>query len=74
MLNDLVGCMNEAMNEIHGENQSVDLIQWTDSWLKKQGPNTLIVEASKKGDGSHSFKLNVRQGFANEYASEEYRE
>ena len=55
------------MKEVRGSD--IDLIKWTDSWLKTQGPNTLIVEHDKKTN-----QLNIRQGFGNEYATKEYRE
>lgn len=34
-LNDLVTCMNEAMSEVNQGKSEIDLIKWTDSWLKK---------------------------------------
>ena len=75
VLTDLVNCMNEAKIELTDEEakgeSKIDLIAWTDSWLKQQGPNTLIIESTKQQDG---FKLNMRQGFANEHASRVYRE
>ena len=45
-LNDFVGCMTEALKEVKGEAEAtrLNLIGWTDSWLKSQGPSTLIVE------------------------------
>ena len=33
VLNDLVTCLNEALQETNPNNQ-IDLIKWTDSWLK----------------------------------------
>ena len=66
--------MNEAMLEVHGNERAIDLIKWTDSWLKRQGPNTLIVEAVVKGAAAATPTLNIRQGFANEYADQIYRE
>ena len=73
VLNDLVGCLNEAMCEVRAAENStapeIDLFQWTDSWLKKQGPNTLLVERDPA-----TQTWNIRQDFANEYASSEYRE
>ena len=44
VLTDLVNCLNEAMREVRGDDSQIDLIKWTDSWLKTQGPNTLLVE------------------------------
>ncbi len=35
VLTDLVTCMNEAMREIQGDKATIDLIKWTDSWLKQ---------------------------------------
>lgn len=43
VLNDLVNCLKEALQETQPNNQ-IDLIKWTDSWLKQQGPNTLQAE------------------------------
>ena len=45
-LNDFVGCMTEALEAVKGEAEAtrLNLIGWTDSWLKSQGPSTLIVE------------------------------
>jgi len=33
-LNDLVNCMNEALTSASGSRTPLDLIKWTDSWLK----------------------------------------
>jgi hypothetical protein len=35
-----VECLQEAHNEVHKES-SLDLKQWTDSWLKTKGPNEI---------------------------------
>ena len=41
-LPDLVNCLNNALHK-HG-NKNVDLMAWTDDWLKTSGPNTLEAE------------------------------
>ena len=43
VLTDFVGCMTEALTTV-GSASNVDLIKWTDSWLKQQGPNSLLIE------------------------------
>ena len=64
VIDDLVGCMNDAMCEVRAsENNTtpeIDLFQWTDSWLKKQGANTLMVERDPT-----TQTWNIKQGFAN---------
>ena len=40
---DLVTCMDEAI-KAQGSNRKVDLLSWTDDWLKKKGPNVLSVD------------------------------
>ena len=45
-LTDFVSCMTETVKDLKGEAEAarINLLSWTDSWLKSQGPNSLIVE------------------------------
>jgi hypothetical protein len=45
-LDDFVECLDEAHRKV---DPSADLKDWTDSWLKFKGPNTLAVRANGNG-------------------------
>ena len=68
-LSDLVKCLNTALHE-HGE-ADIDLVAWTDDWLKTAGPNTLQAQLGQKEDGTLS--IDIIQGFS-KYGDEIYRE
>ena len=42
-LEDFVACLTDAQKEID-PSSTLDLQKWTDSWLKHQGPNQILVE------------------------------
>ena len=47
VLNDLVLCMNKAFKSLAPEeSKQLDLVSWTDDWLKTTGPNTLEIKYS----------------------------
>jgi hypothetical protein len=50
--------LNESLHKNGGKD--IDLLQWTDDWLKTAGPNTLKVEIVMGDDGAP--KVNIVQG------------